>query len=196
MLADGGFEVAAQAGDADALRAPCAVRRPELAIVDVRMPPTQTDEGTRAAREIRAEHRRSAVLVLSQTVEIRMRSSSSASSPKGSATCSRTASSTCDEFLERPGASAAAARSSTRGRRAAARPPARATTRSSELTPREREVLGLMAEGRSNRGICKRLLLSPKTVETHVNAIFRKLGLVEEPDEHRRVLAVLAYLRS
>ena len=196
VLADGGFEVAAQAGDGDALREAVRNANPDVVIVDVRMPPTQTDEGTRVAKEIRAEHAGVAVLMLSQTVEVKHAFDLFSEQPEGFGYLLKDRVLDVDEFLE---AVRRVARGGTvvdpevvaqlMGRRRQQDPLA-------ELTPREREVLELMAEGLSNQGICRRLVLSPKTVETHVHSIFGKLVLPQEPDEHRRVLAVLAFLRG
>ena len=196
VLADGGFDVVGQAGDADELRAAVRRARPELAIVDVRMPPTQTDEGARAAREIRAEQPDVAVLVLSQTVEVQHAFELFSERPEGFGYLLKDRVLDVRDFYEsvrRVGRGGTRRRC--RGGRAAHGPSPRAGS-AAELTPREREVLALMAEGVSNAGIAGRLVLSPKTVESHVNAIFRKLGLVDEPDEHRRVLAVLRFLRA
>jgi DNA-binding NarL/FixJ family response regulator len=196
ILADDGFDVVSQARDADELLD--AVRRlePDLAIVDIRMPPTQTDEGARAAREIRAEHPGTAVLVLSQVVEAGHALALVSERPEGFGYLLKDRVLEIDDFLEsvrRVGRGGSAIDPTVIaqlvGRRRERDPLA-------ELTPREREVLGLMAEGLSNGGICRRLFLSPKTVETHVSAIFGKLGLMPAADDHRRVLAVLAFLNS
>jgi DNA-binding NarL/FixJ family response regulator len=196
VLADGGFEVAAQTGNAEELRRAVDEVRPDVAIVDVRMPPAQSDEGTRAAREIRAERPEVAVLVLSQTIEVRHAFELFRDRPEGFGYLLKDRVLDVDEFLD---SVRRVARGGTvvdpevvgqlMGRRRTNDPLA-------ELTRREREVLELMAEGLSNQGICRKLVLSPKTVETHVHAIFGKLDLPQEPDEHRRVLAVLAFLRA
>jgi DNA-binding NarL/FixJ family response regulator len=196
ILTEGGFEVVAQAADADELRRAVEQERPDIAIVDVRMPPTQTDEGARAAKELREKHPELAVLVLSQVVEARHALGLFSDRAEGFGYLLKDRVIEVEEFLE---SVRRVARGGTAidpavvaqlfGRRREDDPVA-------ELTPREREVLSLMAEGRSNRGICEKLFLSPKTVETHINGIFTKLGLTAQPDDHRRVLAVLAFLRS
>ncbi len=193
VLTDGGFEVVAELGDASMLPEAVKRTRPDVAIVDVRMPPTHTDEGARAAREIGAEV---GVLLLSQVVEVRHALELFTERPEGFGYLLKDRVVEIDEFLD---SVRRVARGGTAidpevvaqlfGRRRARDP-------LDELTPREREVLGLMAEGRSNRGICEKLFLSPKTVETHVNSIFGKLGLAPASDDHRRVLAVLAFLRA
>jgi DNA-binding NarL/FixJ family response regulator len=196
VLTEGGFEVAAQAANADELRQ--AVRRfkPDVAIVDVRMPPTHTDEGARAAVEIRAEHPEVGVLVLSQVVEAAHALRLFSERPDGFGYLLKDRVLEIDDFLDavrRVGKGGTAIDPEVIGQLVGRR---RDDDPLEELTPREREVLGLMAEGLSNRGICEKLVVSPKTVETHVNGIFLKLGLMPAPDEHRRVLAVLTFLRA
>jgi DNA-binding NarL/FixJ family response regulator len=196
VLADGGFEVAAQAANADELKK--AVRRfkPDVAVVDVRMPPTQTDEGARAALEIRAEQPEVAVLLLSQVIEATHALALVSERPDGFGYLLKDRVLEIDDFLDavrRVGKGGTAIDPEVIGQLLGRR---RDEDPLGELTPREREVLTLMAEGLSNRGICEKLVVSPKTVETHVNSIFGKLGLLPEPDEHRRVLAVLAFLRA
>jgi DNA-binding NarL/FixJ family response regulator len=196
ILADDGFEVVAQAKDADELVH--AVRRedPDVAIVDVRMPPTHTDEGARAAREIRDTRPEVGVLVLSQVVEAAHALALFSERAEGFGYLLKDRVLEIDDFLD---AVRRVARGGTAidpdviaqlvGRRRDHDP-------LGDLTPREREVLSLMAEGLSNGGICRRLFLSPKTVEAHVNSIFLKLGLAPAPDDHRRVLAVLRFLNA
>ena len=196
ILAEGDFEVAGQCANADELRDVVRRRRPDVAVVDVRMPPTHTDEGARAARELREEYPEMGVLLLSQVVEAAHALALFSERPEGFGYLLKDRVLEIDDFLE-------AVRRVGRGGTAIdpdviaqllGRP--REDDPLSELTPREREVLALMAEGLSNRGICGRLFLSPKTVEAHVKNIFMKLGLMPAPDDHRRVLAVLAFLRS
>jgi DNA-binding NarL/FixJ family response regulator len=196
VLGEGGFEVAAQVGDATELQRAVKRTKPDVVIVDVRMPPTQTDEGARAAEEIRSQHPEIGVLVLSQVVEPRRALKLFSEQPEGFGYLLKDRVLEIDEFLD---SVRRVARGGTAidpevvaqlvGRRREAGP-------LDELTPREREVLSLMAEGRSNKGICDKLFLSPKTVETHVNSIFGKLSLPPAADDHRRVLAVLAFLRA
>jgi DNA-binding NarL/FixJ family response regulator len=196
ILADGGFEVVAQAGDASSLMHAVTDTKPDVAIVDVRMPPTHTDEGARAAKEIREAHPDVGVLVLSQVVEAGHALDLFSERPEGFGYLLKDRVLEIDEFLE---SVRRVARGGTAvdpevvaqlmGRRRDADP-------LEDLSPREREVLALMAEGLSNRGICSRLYLSPKTVETHVHSIFGKLRLPPAADDHRRVLAVLAFLRA
>ena len=196
VLTEGGFEVVAQAADADELRQ--AVRRfkPDVAIIDVRMPPTHTDEGARAAVEIRAEQPEVGVLVLSQVIEAAHALRLFSERPDGFGYLLKDRVLEIDDFLDsvrRVGRGGTAIDPEVIGQLVGRR---REDDPLEELTPREREVLGLMAEGLSNRGICEKLVVSPKTVETHVNSIFLKLGLLPAPDEHRRVLAVLTFLRA
>jgi DNA-binding NarL/FixJ family response regulator len=196
VLADAGIEVAASVGDADALRRVVATEKPDVAIVDVRMPPTQTDEGARAAEAIRERHPEVGILMLSQVVEPHTALRLFGERPEGFGYLLKDRVLEIDDFVE---AVKRVARGGTAmdpqvvsqllGKR-------RKDDPIDELSPRERDVLELMAEGRSNKGICAKLFLSPKTVETHVTSIFNKLRLAQAPDDHRRVLAVLAYLRA
>jgi DNA-binding NarL/FixJ family response regulator len=196
VLAETGIEVVAQVGDATALLNAIERTRPDLAIVDVRMPPTQTDEGARAAVEIRTRHPDVGVLLLSQVIEAQYALTLLSEHPHGFGYLLKDRVLAIDDFIqsvERVAAGGTAIDpdvvSQLLGRR-------REDDPLDELTPREREILALMAEGRSNRGICQQLFLSPKTVESHVHNIFAKLGITAAEDDHRRVLAVLAYLRT
>jgi DNA-binding NarL/FixJ family response regulator len=194
LLQDAGHEVVGRAGDADSLLALVSEHSPDLAVVDVRMPPDYDDEGTRAAAEIRRSHPETAVLVLSQHIETRhIVELVTAGGGFGYLLKDRVLD--VDDFLD------AAQRVSEGG--SALDPQVVATLIAApkrqsaldELTQREQEVLSLMAEGRTNGGIARRLWLTEKTVETHIRTILMKLGLPVSNDDHRRVLAVLAYLR-
>jgi DNA-binding NarL/FixJ family response regulator len=196
VLEDAGFEVVARVGDADALKRAVAADKPDVAVVDVRMPPTQTDEGSRAAEQIRDRYPDVGVLMLSQVVEPQHALRLFGERPEGFGYLLKDRVLDIDDFVD---AVKRVARGGTAMdpevvSRLVGRP--RQDDRVADLTPREREVLSLMAEGRSNSAICAKLFLSPKTVETHVNSIFTKLRLAQAPDDHRRVLAVLAFLRS
>jgi DNA-binding NarL/FixJ family response regulator len=195
LLEDAGEQVVGRAGDADALLALVSEHAPDLAVVDVRMPPDYDDEGTRAAAEIRRAYPSTGVLVLSQHIETRHIVELVASGG-GFGYLLKDRVLDVDDFLD------AARRVASGG--SALDPKVVATLVSpsnhaaalEELSPREREVLGLMAEGRTNAGIAKRLWLTEKTVETHIRTILMKLGLQTSVDDHRRVLAVLTYLRA
>ncbi len=196
VLAEAGIDVVAQAVNAHELRTFVERERPDVAIVDVRMPPTQTDEGTRIAKELKAEQPKLGVLVLSQVVETKHALDLFSEWPEGFGYLLKDRVAAIDEFLDavrRVAAGGTAIDPEVVGQLMGRR---RERDPLEQLSPREREVLALMAEGLSNRGICERLVLSPKTIETHVNSIFTKLRLVPAPDDHRRVLAVLAFLRS
>jgi len=196
VLSENGHEVVAQVGDADALQDAVAKLHPELVVVDVRMPPTFTDEGTQAAIALRAENPELRVLVLSQIVEARHALRLFRETPEGFGYLLKDRVVELDDFLDavnRVGRGGTAIDPEVVAQLLGRRPD---DDPLAELTPRELEVLGLIAEGRSNKAICAKLFLSPKTVETHVNSIFLKLGLLQAPDDHRRVLAVLAYLRG
>jgi DNA-binding NarL/FixJ family response regulator len=195
LLEDAGHTVLARVGDAESLLAVVAEHEPELAIVDVRMPPTYIDEGMKAAVEIRRSHPQTAVLVLSQHIESR-HAVDLVRSGGGFGYLLKDRVLDVDEFLE------AAQRVTDGG--SALDPevvkqllaPSQEDHALAELTPREREVLALMAEGRTNASIARQLWLAERTVETHVSSILGKLGLAQSGEGHRRVLAVLAYLRA
>jgi DNA-binding NarL/FixJ family response regulator len=196
VLVEHGIDVVAEVGDADALRQAVGSWKPDVAIVDVRMPPTQTDEGARAAVEIRAEHPEVGVLLLSQVVEAQHALKLFSEHPEGFGYLLKDRVLAIDDFVQsvnRVAAGGTAIDPEVVGQLLGR---LREQSPLEDLTSREREVLGLMAEGRSNRGICQKLFLSPKTVEGYVHSIFGKLGIPTAPDDHRRVLAVLAYLRA
>jgi len=193
---EAGIDVVGQAGTPDQLLALVRRHEPEVAIVDIKMPPTHTDEGLVAARTIRRDHPSVAVLVLSHYLDSRyaMRLLEDHSESIGYLLKDRVSNvAVLVDALHRV-SEGESVLDPTIVRRLVSRPRERGPL--AELTGREREVLGLIAEGHSNRAIGDRLFLSPKTVETHIRQIFMKLGLEEAPDSHRRVLAVLAYLRQ
>ena len=195
LLEDAGHEVVGRAGDAETLLALVGEHAPDLAIVDVRMPPTHTDEGLRAAHEIRARHPQTGIVILSQHIETRhVVDLVAAGGGFGYLLKDRVLD--VDDFLDAArrvadGGSALdpAVVSELVGRK-------RRDDPLDQLTGREREVLELMAEGRSNQAIAERMFVTLRAVEKHVTSIFTKLGLPASTDDHRRVLAVLAYLRG
>ena len=195
-LAAGGFTVVGQAADAAALLELVDREVPDVVVVDVRMPPTHTTEGLEAAREIRRRHPSMAILVLSQYVETRYAVDLVRDDPAGLGYLLKDRVMRVADLAEAVRRVAAGGSvidpevvSRLLGRRLPHSP-------LDELTRREREILGLMAEGRSNQAIADRLALELKTVEGHVRAIFSKLALEPAAEDHRRVLAVLAYLRE
>jgi DNA-binding NarL/FixJ family response regulator len=195
LLAENGVEVVAQVDDAESLLARVRDLRPDVAIVDVRMPPTHTDEGLRAAGEIRSRYPGTAVLVLSQHLELEYALRLIDQKPERVGYLMKERVGRVDQFLDavhRVVAGECVVDSAVVNELLARR---RQVDPLEELTPREREIIALMAEGRSNQGICRTLWLSQKTVETHIRGAFAKLGIKEAPDDNRRVLAVLAYLR-
>jgi DNA-binding NarL/FixJ family response regulator len=191
LLADAGHDVVAKAADAPGLVAAVEATAPDLALVDVRMPPDSTDDGARAAREVRARHPRLGIVLLSQHVETRHSVELVAAGRFGYLLKDRVLD--VEDFLDtlqRVAAGGSAMDPEVVSRLLGAR-----RTHLVPLTPRETEVLALMAEGRTNIGIARRLHLTARTVETHVSSIMTKLGLAATSDEdHRRVLAVLAHL--
>ena len=195
LLEEAGFEVVAQAGDADDLLRKVRAHKPDVAIIDVRMPPDNADDGLRAALTIRDELPDVGILLLSQYVEDRYLGELLAAAPRASATCSRTGVAEVERLTE------AVERVAAGGSVLDPEVVAQMLGRSREegpldaLTEREREVLALMAEGRTNRAIAEELFVSERAVERHVTSIFAKLDLPPTEQDHRRVLAVLAYLR-
>jgi serine/threonine-protein kinase len=196
LLTEADVDVVAKVGTAPELTRTVELTRPDVAIVDIKMPPTHTDEGLVAAAEIREAHPDVGVLVLSHYLDSGYANQLLERHPSGAG------------YLLKERVSDPAVLVDALGRlrdgecvldptivaRLVDRP--RAAGPLDELTDREREVLALIAEGRSNHGICERLVLSPKTVESHVKHIFMKLEIDAVPEDHRRVLAVLAYLRA
>jgi len=196
LLEDSGFEVVGQAGNADELLLKVRSYTPDIAIVDIRMPPTHTDEGLRAAQEIREKHPETAVLVLSQYVESGYALELLQDSAEGVGYLLKDRVSDVTEFaaaVKRVAEGGSALDPEVVSRLVGRR---RKDDPLDELTPREREVLELMAEGRSNQAIADRLVVTLRAVEKHVTSIFGKLRLPSDAEDHRRVLAVLAYLRQ
>jgi DNA-binding NarL/FixJ family response regulator len=195
VLADMSFTVVAQTDNAEDLVRTAAAVESDVAVVDVRMPPTFTQEGIQAALALGEEVPGLGVLVLSQYIETRATLTLLQHRGGGRGYLLKDRISDLSEFAEairRVGEGGSVVDPEVAavlvGRR-------RGSGALDAMSARELEILKLMAEGRSNMGICERLVLSPRTVESHVSAIFRKLGLDEQPDDHRRVLAVLAYLK-
>ncbi|MBM2618348.1 response regulator transcription factor [Actinoplanes sp. LDG1-06] len=195
LLTDAGFEVVARCGDAEALLRAVAALAPEVAVVDIRMPPTHTDEGLRAAVEIRAAFPRTGVLVLSQHVEPALAMTLFADSASGAGYLLKDRIAEVTDFTDalRRVAAGGTAVDPVIVSSLVARP--RPDDPLGRLTPREREVLELMASGHSNQGIADRLVLTLRAVEKYVSSIFGKLGLPATGGESRRVLAVLLFLR-
>ena len=196
LLEESGFEVAGQSGDAEDLLRKVGAHRPDVAVVDVRMPPTHTDEGLRAAAEIREKHPETGVLVLSQYIEEAYAMELLSSNAEGVGYLLKDRVADLERFIDAvrrvgEGGSALDPEVVSRllGRRRQEDPLA-------EISPREREVLALMAEGRSNHAIASELVVTERAVEKHVTSIFNKLNLPPTADDHRRVLAVLTYLRA
>jgi DNA-binding NarL/FixJ family response regulator len=197
LLVEAGFEVVGQAGGADELLREVAEKQPDVAIVDIRMPPTHTDEGLRAARQLRSRYPSLGVIVLSQYVRPSYAFELLADDARGVGYLLKDRVSDLRELadaVERVGRGGSVLDPSVVaqlvGRRRQGHDPI------DDLSEREREVLALMAEGRSNRAIAERLVITERTVEKHVRSILMKLRIPESQEDHRRVLAVLAYLGS
>ncbi len=194
LIADRGHQVVAAVGDADALLAAVAEHRPDVAVADVRMPPTHTDEGLRAAVELRRDHPRTGVLVLSQYIETRYAARLLGGNAAGVGYLLKDRVADVAEFAD---ALTRVAAGGTALDPEVVSQLVRASRRAgglAELTPREREVLALMAEGRSNAAIATALVVTGGVIEKHVASIFGKLGLPQSDADNRRVLAVLRYL--
>ena len=196
LLEECGLEVVGQAGDADELLRKVGAHKPDVAVVDIRMPPTNTDDGLRAALEIRRRHPATGVLVLSQYVEEAYALELVTDSAEGVGYLLKDRVADVERFVaavRRVGQGGSALDpevvAKLLGRQRREDPLA-------ELTPREREVLELMAEGRSNGAIAEQLVITDRAVEKHVTSIFGKLSLAPAPEDHRRVLAVLTFLRA
>ena len=196
LLKEAGIDVVGEAEDAEGLMRRVRVARPDIAIVDIRMPPTHTDEGLVAARSIRKEHPGVGVLVLSQYVEPSYAIRLLEDHPEGVGYLLKERVfdfATVVDALRRILDGETVVDPTIVARLVARRRPKDPL---SQLTDREQEVLGLLAEGMSNRAVASRLFITDRTVEAHVTQIFQKLGLTDSPNQHRRVLAVLTYLRA
>lgn len=196
VLAEAGFSVTAQAADARGLLDAVRTDPPDVVVVDIRMPPTHTTEGLDAARALADDHPAIGVLVLSAHVETHYALQLIESGARGAGYLLKERVADPDELTDAVRRVAAGGLvvdpsvvAALVGRRRTRNP-------LDDLTEREREVLTVMAEGRSNQAICQRLFLSPKTVEAYVRSMFTKLGLPAGPDDNRRVLAVLAFLKG
>jgi len=196
LLRDAGVDVIAQTASADDLLLKIASYQPDVAIIDVRMPPTHTDEGLRAAEEIRRRYPDVGILILSQHVEVGIATRLLSETAAGIGYLLKDRVTNLEDFtaaLRRVAEGGSAldpqvvTQLLTKGRRA--------DDPLNLLTPREREVIELVAEGRSNKGIGERLVITERAVQKHVTSIFMKLDLQQSDDDHRRILAVLAYMR-
>jgi serine/threonine-protein kinase len=196
LLMENGVEVVDQVGEAESLLASVQALHPDVALVDIRMPPTHTDEGLRAARDIRSLFPETAVVVLSQYLEPDYALQLVQEKPEKVGYLMKERVGRAQQLLDAMQRVAAGECVVDRAIVDELLARRRRIDPIEELTPREREVLALMAEGRSNQGISRTLWLSPKTVETHIRGAFAKLGIKEAPEDNRRVLAVLAYLRQ
>jgi DNA-binding NarL/FixJ family response regulator len=196
LLEDAGLDVVAQAGDAEDLLRKVGAHKPDIAIIDVKMPPTHTDEGLRAAAEIRDHHPGVGVLVLSQYIEEGYALDLLSDSAEGMGYLLKDRVADLDRFIDavrRVGEGGSALDPEVVSRLLGRR---RREDPLHEISPREREVLALMAEGRSNHAIADQLVVTERAVEKHVTSIFSKLNLPPTAVDHRRVLAVLTYLRA
>jgi DNA-binding NarL/FixJ family response regulator len=196
LLGEAGFDVAGQAGTAEDLIIAVGEHKPEVAIVDLRMPPTHTDEGLQAALAIRAKHPKVGVLVLSQHADIGLAMKLLDGGAEGVGYMLKDRVSDLEDFadaIRRVAAGGSALDPTIVSQLLSKR---REAGPLDDITAREREVLELMAEGRSNQGIAERLGISERGVQKHVTSIFEKLGIAAGTDDHRRVLAVLTFLRA
>ena len=196
LLQEAGMDVVGQAGDAEDLLRKVRAHKPDVALVDIRMPPTQTDEGLRAAATIRAEQPQTGVLVLSQYVEEAYALELLADNAEGVGYLLKDRVADVERFVDsvrRVGEGGSALDPEVVARLVGRR---RREDPLSALSPREREVLGHMAEGRSNHGIAEALVVTERAVEKHVTSIFTKLSLPASAEDHRRVLAVITYLNA
>ena len=196
LLAEGGFEVVAQAGDAEGFLRKALAHRPDVAVVDIQMPPGRGEDGLRAALELRSRLPETGVLVLSQYYEERYALDLIGDSAEGVGYLLKERVGDVEAFIDAVGRVAAGGSAldpEVVGRMLGRR---RKTGPLDALSPREREVLGYIAEGKSNHGIAEALVVSDAAVEKHVTGIFQKLKLDASPTEHRRVLAALTYLRD
>jgi DNA-binding NarL/FixJ family response regulator len=194
LLAQAGHEVVARVSDAPSVVAAVLEHDPDLLVTDIRMPPTMTDDGARAARELRAVRPTLPVVLLSQHVETTQSTELVATGGFGYLLKDRILD--LDDFLDALRRVAAGGSALDPEVVASLLAPTHPEPAFAQLTDRERDVLGLVAEGRSNAAVARRLSTTERTVETHVRHIFVKLGLYDSEDDHRRVLAVLAYLRN
>jgi DNA-binding NarL/FixJ family response regulator len=196
LLEEAGFEVVGQAGDAIDLRRKVRAHRPDVAVIDIQMPPTNTDDGLQAAMEIRAKHPDTKVLVLSQYIEERYAVDLIGDSAEGVGYLLKDRVGDLDAFADavrQVGEGGSVLDPEVVGQMLGRR---RRVDPLDELSPREREVLELMAQGRSNSGIAEQLVITESAVEKHVTSIFETLGIDRSGEAHRRILAVLTYLRS
>ncbi|HET7735236.1 MAG TPA: response regulator transcription factor [Nocardioidaceae bacterium] len=196
LLAEAGIETVAQAGDATGLLHAVAEHRPDVALIDIRMPPSYTHEGAKAAVELRASYPDLGILLLSQSLESRYAAEQARQSPEGFGYLLKDR--VVDVSVLVDAVQRVAAGQTVLDPEVISFLLGRRTRRDqlALLTEREREVLGLMAQGRSNAAIGRDLVLTAKTVETHIGNILTKLGITQQSDDHRRVLAVLAWLQQ